>query len=86
MIAKLKDGFEVQLSEDTLNSWEFLELLSDIDEGEYGLIVKAARLLLGKEGVKALKEHIRTEDGKVPADTMVNAISELMESANESKN
>ena len=86
MIAKLKDGFEVQLSEDTRNSWEFLELLSDIDEGEYGLIVKAARLLLGKEGVKALKEHIRTEDGKVPADTMVNAISELMESANESKN
>ena len=86
MIAKLKDGFEVQLSEDTLNSWEFLELLSDIDEGEYGLIVKAARLLLGKEGVKALKEHIRTEDGKVPADTMVDAISELMESANESKN
>ena len=86
MIAKLKDGFEVQLSEDALNSWEFLELLSDIDEGEYGLIVKAARLLLGKEGVKALKEHIRTVDGKVPADTMVNAISELMESANESKN
>lgn len=86
MIAKLKDGFEAQISEDALNSWEFLELLSDIDEGEYGLIVKAARLLLGKEGVKALKEHIRTEDGKVPADTMVNAISELMESANESKN
>lgn len=86
MIAKLKDGFEVQLSEDALNSWEFLELLSDIDEGEYGLIVKAARLLLGKEGVKALKEHIRTKDGKVPADAMVNAISELMESANESKN
>lgn len=86
MIAKLKDGFEVQISEDALNSWEFLELLSDIDEGEYGLIVKAARLLLGKEGVKALKEHIRTKDGKVPADAMVNAISELMESANESKN
>lgn len=86
MIAKLKDGFEAQISEDALNSWEFLELLSDIDEGEYGLIVKAARLLLGKEGVKALKEHIRTEDGKVPADMMVNAISELMESANESKN
>ena len=86
MIAKLKDGFEVQISEDALNSWEFLELLSDIDEGEYGLIVKAARLLLGKEGVKALKEHIRNADGKVPADAMVNAISELMESANESKN
>ena len=86
MKAKLKDGFEAQISEDTLNSWEFLELLSDIDEGEYGLIVKAARMLLGKEGVELLKEHIRTEDGKVLADAMVNAISELMESANELKN
>lgn len=86
MKAKLKDGFEAQISEDALNSWEFLELLSDIDEGEYGLIVKAARMLLGKEGVELLKEHIRTEDGKVPADAMVNAISELMESANELKN
>ena len=86
MIVKLKDGFEVQIDDNSLNSWDLLEVLSDIDEGETGLIVKAARLLLGKDGVKGLKEHLRDENGKVPADTMVQAIADLMKSANELKN
>lgn len=86
MLAKLKDGFEVQIDDSSLNSWELLEVLSDIDEGEAGLIVKAARLLLGKNGVNELKEHLRGEKGKVPADVMVQAIAELMESAKELKN
>lgn len=86
MITKLKDGFEVHINEDALNSWDFLEMLSDIDEGDYGLIVKVARLLLGKEGIAMLKEHLKDEQGRVPADVMVTAISELMESANELKN
>lgn len=86
MIAKLKDGFEIQIDDNSLNSWDLLEVLSDIDEGETGLIVKAARLLLGKNGVNELKEHLRNDKGKVPADVMVQAIAELMESANELKN
>lgn len=86
MIAKLKDGFEIQIDDNSLNSWDLLEVLSDIDEGESGLIVKAARLLLGKNGVNELKEHLRNDKGKVPADVMVQAIAELMESANELKN
>ena len=86
MVAKLQDGFEIQIEEDSLNSWDLLEVLSDIDEGETGLIVKAARILLGKEGVSKLKEHLRNENGKVQADTMVQAIAELMESANQLKN
>lgn len=86
MIAKLKDGFEIQIDDNSLNSWDLLEVLSDIDEGETGLIVKAARLLLGKNGVNELKEHLRNDKGKVPANVMVQAIAELMESANELKN
>ena len=86
MIAKLKDGFEIQIDDNSLNSWDLLEVLSDIDEGENGLIVKAARLLLGKNGLNELKEHLRNDKGKVPADVMVQAIAELMESANELKN
>ena len=86
MKAKLKDGFETEILEENVGDWEFLEVLSDIDEGEEGLIVKAARMLLGKEGVKSLKEHLRNEQGKVPVMTMVNALHELMESVNELKN
>ncbi len=86
MKAQLKDGFEVEIIDSTVDDWEFLEVLGDIDEGETGLIVKAARMLLGKEGVNHLKEHLRDESGKVRSTTMVDALREILESAGESKN
>ena len=86
MKAKLKDGFEIEISESVTDDWEFLEVLSGIDEGETGLIVKAAKMLLGNEGVKALKDHLRNEDGKVSSTAMIAALEELMESVNELKN
>ena len=86
MKAKLKDGFEIEISESVTDDWEFLEVLSGIDEGETGLIVKAAKMLLGNEGVKALKEHLRNENGKVSSTAMIAALEELMESVNELKN
>lgn len=86
MKAHLKDGFEVDIRDEVIDDWEFLEILSDIDEGETGLIVRAARMMLGKEGVSSLKEHIRDGNGRVDAEAMVNAIQELMNSTNESKN
>ena len=86
MKAKLKDGFEIEISESVTDDWEFLEVLSGIDEGETGLIVKAAKMLLGNEGVKALKEHLRDENGKVSSTAMIAALEELMESVNELKN
>ena len=86
MKAHLKDGFEVDIRDEVIGDWEFLEILSDIDEGETGLIVRAARMMLGKEGVSSLKEHIRDGSGRVDAEAMVNAIQELMDSTNESKN
>ena len=86
MTARLNDGFEVEISESVTDDWEFLEVLSDIDEGETGLIVKAAKMLLGNDGVKALKEHLRNKDGKVSSTAMVTALGELMESVNSLKN
>lgn len=86
MKAKLGDGFEIEISESVVDDWEFLEVLSGIDEGETGLIVKAAKMLLGNEGVKDLKEHLRNENGKVSSTAMITALEELMESVNELKN
>lgn len=86
MTARLSDGFEIKISESVTDDWEFLEVLSGIDEGETGLIVKAARMLLGNDGVKALKEHLRNKDGKVSSTAMVTALGELMESVNSLKN
>ena len=86
MKAKLSDGFEIEISESVTDDWEFLEVLASIDEGETGLIVRAAKMLLGNDGVKALKEHLRSKDGKVSSTAMVTALGELMESVNSLKN
>ena len=86
MTARLSDGFEIEISESVTDDREKLEVLSGIDEGETGLIVKAARMLLGNDGVKALKEHLRNKDGKVSSTAMVTALGELMESDNSLKN
>lgn len=86
MKAKLKDGFEVQISESVANDWRFLTVLRKIDKGESGLIVDAAELLLGgEEEVERLAKHLEV-DGVTPVDVMVSAITELMESVNELKN
>lgn len=86
MKAKLSDGFEVQVNENSLNDWGFLTMLRKIDKGDTGLIVDIAEKLLGgEEEVDKLAKHLEV-DGMTPADKMIDALTELMESVNELKN
>ena len=85
MLAKLKDGFEIEINEKTTNDWKFLSPLRKIDKGEMGLSGDAAQMLFGDEGVERLAKHLEV-DGVTPVDSMVSAITELMESVGEVKN
>lgn len=86
MKAKLSDGFEVSINEKCLNDWGFLTMLRKIDKGDTGLIVDIAEKLLGgDEEVEKLAKHLEV-DGVTPADKMIDALTELMESVNELKN
>ena len=86
MLFKLKDGFEVPVSEDCLNDWKFLTMLRKIDKGDPGLIVDIAeRILGGEEEVDKLAKHLEV-DGVTPADGMISAIAELIEAVGELKN
>lgn len=86
MKATLNDGFEVSVNEKCLNDWGFLTMLRKIDKGDTGLIVDIAEKLLGgEEEVEKLAKHLE-EDGVTPADKMIDALTELMESVNELKN
>lgn len=86
MKGNLNDGFEVNVIEEHLDDWDFLELLDEVDNGNHGAIVRVADYLLGKDEVKRLKQHIRETEGKVKVTSMVEALQELMESANTLKN
>ena len=83
MKAMLKDGFEIEIKEDRLGKWEFVEVCRDIDEGETGLIVDLARMILGRDGVKLLAEHL---GGDPDTSDMVDALHELFDSVNSLKN
>lgn len=86
MKAKLSDGFEANINESCLNDWGFLTMLRKIDKGDTGLIVDIAEKLLGgEEEVDKLAKHLEV-DGITPADRMVDALTEIMESANTIKN
>jgi hypothetical protein len=86
MTGKLKDGFEIQIPDENVGNWELLEVLEDLSAGDSGLIVKAARMFLGKEGLAVLKDHLRDESGRIATEDVIDALNDLMESTNELKN
>ena len=84
--AKTESGFSIELEESTLDNMEVLDALSDLDEGNPLAMSRLVVKLLGKDGKKRLYDHLRTEDGRVPASTVVSAIMELFQSINAGKN
>jgi hypothetical protein len=83
---KLKSGFSCEIDEVALDDWELLELFQQIDDGQPQKILKVAPKLLGKEQTDALKDHLRTDAGRVPMSAMINAIREIMDEVKAGKN
>lgn len=83
---KTKSGFACKIDEEALNDWELLEGFREVDKGNASAIVDIAPRLLGEDAFKELKEHVRTDKGRIPVDAMINEISEIMSGANAGKN
>lgn len=84
--AKTESGFFIELEESTLDNMEVLDALSDLDEGNPLAMSRLVVKLLGKDGKKRLYDHLRTEDGRVPASAVESTIMELFQSINAGKN
>ena len=79
-------GFTYTLDEETMDDYELLEMLCDIDNGKESLITQAAKQLLGVEQLNALKEHVRNDKGRVPATKMIAEITQILSENKEGKN
>lgn len=81
-------GFHYELSEDSLDNYELLEILSEIDNGDQSKLPIMIEMFLGKEQKEILKEHIRSksDNGKVSATRIFEEISEIFEQTKEVKN
>ena len=86
MIAgKTSSEVNFEISEAALDDWELLEILSDIDDGKTQKLGAAIKLLLGDEQAKALKEHCRNEEGRVPTSAMMKEIGDIFTALKENR-
>lgn len=82
---KTSTGFVYSIDENVLNNFELLDLFAEVDENPL-LLPKLIRILLGEEGKKALYDHVRLEDGTVPADAISKELVEIISGKPEVKN
>lgn len=59
-------GFAWDIDDVVLDDAEILDFLADIEEGNMVSFVPLLRKVLTPQGKKALYDHLRTEDGRVP--------------------
>ena len=64
---KTKSGFVYELTDNRINNFELLEVMSEVDENPL-LVPKMLSLLLGDEQKQKLYDHLRDKDGTVPSD------------------
>ena len=75
---KTKSGFAYKIQKEQIEDYDFVELVGNADENP-ALFPKIMNILLGDEEVNKLKEHLRTEEGFVPIQKMVEEFQDIMD-------
>ena len=86
MKGKTSSGFEYELNEEALDDYELLEDLCERDAGKMSNMSRVMNRLIGAEQKERLKEHLRTENGRVPMSKMMIEIEEIFKNAKAGKN
>ncbi len=84
---KTTSGFECDVNEAALNDYEVLDYIAEIQINSnplfYPLLVKK---LLGADGEKALREHVRKDDGFVDNNDIAVEVTDIFTSIKAGKN
>lgn len=72
-----KSGFSYAINRKALDNMELIDALADSADGDTLAVSKVCRLLLKPEQRKALYDHVRTEDGRVPTEAISAEIVEM---------
>lgn len=71
-----KSGFKYEVKDESLNDYELLELLSEVDTNPL-LLPKLVTQLLGDKQKKNLLDHIRDDKGIVTMDKISDEIMDI---------
>lgn len=74
-----KSGFNFDIEDKRLNNYELLEAISEVEESPLAL-PRVIKLLLGDSKAKALKNHVRDDEGFVSSEKLSAEIMEIFES------
>lgn len=83
---RTNSGFEFEVDKEVFDDWDLLEKLNAIDKGNDALTVDVAKAVLGEEQLEALKEHVRSDTGKVSIRKMMGELEEILEACGPAKN
>lgn len=85
MKGKTESGFEFDVNVDELTElvgdYEFLEAYAKVDSGDIGAMITIVNGIMSAcegDALAHLKEHVRTENGHVPAVALVNEADEIV--------
>lgn len=76
---KAKSGFEFSVDSSVLDNMELLDAVAEIDTNPLA-VSKVISMVLGAQQRKALYDHLRTEDGRVPVKAVSDAITDIFNS------
>ena len=71
-----KTGFAYSISEKNVRNYELVEALGELDTNPLAL-PRVMNLLLGEEGTKTLKDHVRDKDGIVDTEKITAELEDI---------
>lgn len=77
---KTKSGFEYSIDSNVMDNMELLDAVAEIDGNPLALS-KVLKMVLGDEQRKALYDHLRQEDGRVPVKAVSEEITDIFTSS-----
>ncbi len=83
---KTSSGFEFELEDEVLDDYDLLESLQKADEGDAGSMLRVVDILLGEEQKRKLKDHVRSDKGRVSAKALFAVVEEIFQACKEGKN
>lgn len=81
MRIETESGFSCEINNEALNDWEVVEKLVDAQGGDYAAMIDVLRDIIGTEGYNAAKDHVRADNGRVPADKIQTLFFEILTAA-----
>lgn len=71
-----KSGFSFEIKESAIDDMEFMEMVADVEDNPV-LVPKVIEHMLGKEQKQKLYDHLRTEEGNVPVQAMLDEMEDI---------